>query len=235
MLSRLQPTDSPSLCGVSQTYRLLTGSCFMHCIIRILLLITLIQLLSIAASHAQPRATVPLAAYTNVIDAPAQPTAAWTQFCEQTPGECLVDTSEPTVIHLTPEIWERAVAVNAWVNGNVRPLSDQDHWGTEDRWDYPADGAGDCEDFQLLKRKLLVAVGFPHRTLRMTVVLDELGAGHAVLMMRTDRGDFILDNKVSDVLPWYETGYHFLKREPTEGRNWVALGSPITTATMSSP
>ena len=29
----------------------------------------------------------------------------------------------------------------------------------------------------------------------MTVVIDEQGEGHAVLMVRTDRGDFILDNK----------------------------------------
>jgi predicted transglutaminase-like cysteine proteinase len=41
----------------------------------------------------------------------------------------------------------------------IRPLTDQEHWGIEDRWDYPDDGYGDCEDYQLLKRKLLASAG----------------------------------------------------------------------------
>ncbi|MCC2653281.1 MAG: transglutaminase family protein cysteine peptidase, partial [Microvirga sp.] len=58
---------------------------------------------------------------------------------------------------------------------------------------------------------------------RMTVVLDELRAGHAVLMVRTDRGDFILDNKTNAVLPWSDTAYDYHKREGAEGLVWVSL------------
>jgi predicted transglutaminase-like cysteine proteinase len=83
---------------------------------------------------------------------------------------------------------------------------------------------GDCEDIQLLKRKLLVEAGLPQRALRMIVVIDEEGQGHAVLMARTDRGDFILDNKRNAVLPWRMTGYIFIKREGADGPAWVALG-----------
>src|SRR4051794_40936473 len=57
----------------------------------------------------------------------------------------------------------------------------------------------------------------------MTVVLDEVRAGHAVLMVRTDRGDFILDNQSRAVLAWSDTGYEFIKREGADGRSWVAL------------
>ena len=68
----------------------------------------------------------------------------------------------------------------------------------------------------------------------MTVVIDELGEGHAVLMVRTDRGDYILDNKTSAVLPWDQTGYVFVKRESQDAVAWVSLGgrtaSPTTTA-----
>jgi predicted transglutaminase-like cysteine proteinase len=67
----------------------------------------------------------------------------------------------------------------------------------------------------------------------MTVVIDELGEGHAVLTIRTDRGDYILDNKTSAILPWDQTGYVFVKRESQESTSWVALGgrsSPTTTA-----
>jgi predicted transglutaminase-like cysteine proteinase len=68
--------------------------------------------------------------------------------------------------------------------------------------------------------------------MRMTVVIDELGAGHAVMMIRTDHGDFILDNKRDAVLPWKQTGYVYLKREGTESEAWVMLGdwaAPIVT------
>jgi predicted transglutaminase-like cysteine proteinase len=67
----------------------------------------------------------------------------------------------------------------------------------------------------------------------MTVVIDEQGAGHAVLMVRTDFGDFILDNKRDAVLPWQETGYRYVKREAADSTEWVWLGdqtAPVVTA-----
>ena len=67
----------------------------------------------------------------------------------------------------------------------------------------------------------------------MTVVTDQKGEGHAVLMVRTNHGDLILDNKTNRVLPWLETGYTFVKREGQDSTGWVVLGgvmSPIATA-----
>ena len=64
-------------------------------------------------------------------------------------------------------------------------------------------------------------------------VIDEKGEGHAVLTLVTDRGDFILDNKTSTILPWRQTGYTFIKRESQDAIAWVSLGglsSPATTA-----
>ena len=60
--------------------------------------------------------------------------------------------------------------------------------------------------------------------MRMTVVIDELNEGHAVLMIRTDRGDYILDNKTNAVLPWDETGYVYVKREGQDSMAWTSLG-----------
>ena len=62
---------------------------------------------------------------------------------------------------------------------------------------------------------------------------DEEGAGHAVMMVRTTRGDFILDNKRNAILPWHKTGYVYIKREGDEGATWASLGgrtSPTMTA-----
>lgn len=204
-------------------------------LIKVLALFTLIQLLIVTASFAQARVITPLPSHVAVVPVPAFPTAAWIEFCEKGPGECLVDISEPAEITLTVSAWEQLVSVNNLVNRTITPMADQDHWAVEDRWDYPLDGFGDCEDIQLLKRRLLITAGLPRRALRMTVVLDEVGAGHAVLMIRTDRGDFILDNKVNEVRLWHETGYEFLKREGAEGTTWVALGAPSITATSSKP
>ena len=163
----------------------------------------------------------------------ATPLPGWTQYCLRFPADCAVNPAEASTIPLDARTWTRIVTVNRQVNEAIRPLSDQEHWGVGDRWDLPTDGSGDCEDYQLLKRKLLVEAGFPARALRMTVVIDDEGEGHAVLMVRTDRGDFILDNKRNAVLPWHQTGYVYVKREGQTSACWVSLGrstAPTVTA-----
>jgi predicted transglutaminase-like cysteine proteinase len=177
----------------------------------------------ILSAKAEAEADLTRAPPLAISDQEAEPTPAWTNFCQQRPAECSPDRSEPEAISLTPDIWLTLATVNARVNTAIEPLSDQEHWGVVDRWEYPDDGSGDCEDIQLLKRKLLIEGGLPRRALRMTVVLDAVGAGHAVLMVRTDRGDFILDNQSRAVLAWSDTGYAFIKREGADGRSWVAL------------
>lgn len=154
----------------------------------------------------------------------AEPTGAWIRFCQRMRQECRVDLSEPARIAMDQTTWATLTQVNERVNASILAVTDQDHWGVLDRWDYPDDGLGDCEDIQLLKRKLLVQAGLPRRALRMTAVIDDQGQGHAVLMVLTDRGDFILDNKRNAVLPWRRTGYVYIKREGSNGRTWDALG-----------
>ena len=162
------------------------------------------------------------------------PVPGWIRFCRQWPEECAVNSSEPATITLTPQAWEMLTRVNRQVNATIRSMTDMEHWGVEDHWGFAEDGYGDCEDYQLVKRERLVAAGFPRRALRMTAVLDEDGAPHAVMMVRTDRGDFILDNKRNTVLPWRQTGYIYLQREGGTGSTWVSLGgafaSPVATA-----
>ena len=185
------------------------------------------------SASAQVMAALPAAADPIATVGDARPLPAWTQFCDRNPTECAVDRNEPAAVALTPKLWGTIVAVNRKVNGSVKPMLDADHWGVADRWDLPTDGYGDCEDFQLLKRKLLAEAGLPRRAMRMTVVIDEKNEGHAVLLLRTSHGDFTLDNKTDEVLPWSETGYVFVKRESQDAVSWVSLGratSPTVTA-----
>ena len=186
-----------------------------------------------SAASAQPYPPVQPSAASAPPVGVARPVPAWRIFCEQHPLDCTVEADEPETVKLTRAVWQQIVAVNARVNGAVRPLGDETHWGVVDSWDYPSDGFGDCEDYQLLKRKLLVEAGLPRRALRMTVVIDEKREGHAVLMVRTDQGEFVLDNKTRAIRRWFETGYVFVKREGQDGPIWVSLGgatSPMVTA-----
>ena len=159
---------------------------------------------------------------------------AWNDFCQRYPRECLVDLAEPATVTLTKATWNAILEVNRRVNAAIAPLSDHDHWGALDRWDLPSDGYGDCEDFQLLKRRLLADQGLPRRAMRMTVVINRQGEGHAVLMVRTDPGDLILDNQRSAVLPWDQTGYHLREaRRPPSGSPGAGLSHPPTRRTNS--
>jgi predicted transglutaminase-like cysteine proteinase len=186
-----------------------------------------------ASASAQVVAALPAEAQPIANVGEARPLPAWTEFCQTYASECAVDRAEPAQITLTPKTWQAIVSVNRKVNATIKPMLDSDHWGVADRWDLPTDGYGDCEDFQLLKRKLLAEAGLPRRAMRMTVVIDEKNEGHAVLMIRTSQGDFTLDNKTDEVLPWSETGYVFVKRESQDAVAWVSLGratSPTVTA-----
>jgi predicted transglutaminase-like cysteine proteinase len=186
-----------------------------------------------APALAQTLASLPAPTQTLDRTGSARPVAAWSNFCERYPAECAIDVSESAVLTLTPEVWRAIMSVNRGVNKRIKPMTDLKHWGVVDKWDFPDDGYGDCEDYQLLKRKLLVEHGLSRRAMRMTVVIDEQGEGHAVLMVRTDRGDFILDNKRMSVLPWQQTGYVFVKREGHDSLAWVSLNgvtSPTVTA-----
>lgn len=193
----------------------------------------LAALLGGSTTHAQTLASLPAGTSSAVTTGEARPLLAWVDFCRREPRECAVDLAEPATIALTPRLWQTIVSINRKVNAEIEAVTDQDHWAVPDRWDLAEDGFGDCEDFQLLKRKLLAEAGLPRRAMRITVVIDEKREGHAVLTIRTDRGDFILDNKTNAVLPWQQTGYVFVKRESQDGLGWAALGgaaSPTVTA-----
>jgi predicted transglutaminase-like cysteine proteinase len=153
----------------------------------------------------------------------------WLDFCHRHPGDCEETDRVAEAINLTDASFRRIAGVNALVNSQVEPVSDAEHAGVPDSWDYPEDGKGDCEDYALMKRRLLVQAGFPASALLLTVVKDEHGDGHSVLIARTTHGDYVLDNLSEDVKPWTKTPYRFVKRQSQENQNvWVAIGAPTS-------
>ena len=166
---------------------------------------------------------------------PTRAPIGWVEFCIEYKPECATRPSTPRDVVLTPKAWADMVKVNAWVNDSIHPVTDLEHWGVVERWSYPDDGYGDCEDYVLLKRRMLMQAGWPREALLITVVRDKKDEGHAVLTVKTDQGDFVLDNQNEHVVLWSDTGYRFVKRQSQSDPNvWVSLGDPrpaIATAT----
>jgi predicted transglutaminase-like cysteine proteinase len=177
-----------------------------------------------AANVALASAPMERPTYLSVEDV-TRPPIGWIEFCAENHDECAGTPGKARDVVLTASAWQDLVRVNRWVNDRIKPMSDTVHWGVVERWSYPDDGYGDCEDYVLLKRRMLIDAGWPRGALLITVVRDQKDEGHAVLTVKTDRGEFILDNKHSKMLPWIETGYHFVKRQSQSDQNvWVGLG-----------
>jgi|GEM_PF-833886 len=156
------------------------------------------------------------------IGEPAKPPADWANYCARYRSECGGQSEHVQALDLNVDTWLKLVSVNTWANRSIKAETDAEHWGIADHWDNPQDGVGDCEDFAILKRQTLIAMGVPQETLLLTVVWDKDNAGHAVLTAHTSQGDLILDNRTSAILLWSDTGYDFVKRQTQSNPNeWV--------------
>jgi predicted transglutaminase-like cysteine proteinase len=187
-------------------------------------LAALVTLGGATVANAQGSVGIPVASLPAEASGDARAPYAWTDFCKRTPSECRTDTREPERVELNAKLWKTIVTINNSVNREIEAVTDDEHWGVVDRWDIPTDGKGDCEDYALLKRKMLIDAGFSASDLLITVVLQPNGEGHAVLTVRTDRGDFILDNMRNKVMLWADTEYTYLKRQSAnDPSRWVKL------------
>jgi predicted transglutaminase-like cysteine proteinase len=171
---------------------------------------------------------------------PAAPPFGFVQFCNREWSECQPVGKATQRFDATPYRLGELDRINRLVNNSIAPATDQELYGREEYWTLPTH-SGDCEDYALLKRKMLIERGWPSSALLMTVVRDERGDGHAILTARTTKGDFILDNKVADVRIWYRTSYHYVMRQSyIDPRMWMSLepglsepGAPLTSQPAS--
>lgn len=163
----------------------------------------------------------------------AQPPYGFVSFCERSPRECAPGRQEEQRFDATPERFAQLEAVNRMVNHEIEPVTDLDLYGEADYWTVPT-SKGDCEDYVLLKRKRLIALGWPPSALLITVVRDERGDGHAVLTARTAQGDFILDNKTDEIRIWHGVRYRFVMRQSyLNPRVWMSLDPKERSPSMS--
>ncbi|EJM99989.1 putative periplasmic protein [Phyllobacterium sp. YR531] len=148
------------------------------------------------------------------------------ELCKRLPAECSIKSRNVMPETMNHDFWQLIVSVNSKDNQKIKPLTDMEIYGVEEFWAYP-DAVGDCEDYVLLKRRDLMEAGISPANLLITVVRKPDGEGHAVLTVRTDRGDFILDNLVDGVKNWSETDYTYLKRQASNNTGrWVSIEAP---------
>jgi predicted transglutaminase-like cysteine proteinase len=151
------------------------------------------------------------------------PPVGFVRFCARNPGECRTAGRSGRKVPMSGERWRMVYQLNSYVNGKISPVSDAELYGEDEHWAFPAT-AGDCEDYVLMKKRYLEKLGFARSALLITVVLDEKNEGHAVLTLRTDEGDFVLDNRRNEIRRWSDLDYVFLKRQSErDPREWVSL------------
>ncbi|WP_158263634.1 transglutaminase-like cysteine peptidase [Aliiruegeria haliotis] len=141
----------------------------------------------------------------------------YASYCRRYPGHC--DLSGAGVLELNPDSIRSLELANSSVNLAINiGASDRDLYGHEDYWEYPSRGIGDCEDIALFKREHLVRLGIPRGAMTIALVhhRKELFP-HAVLMIETTKGTYLLDNLENEVVLWYEAPYNFEARERAGG------------------
>jgi predicted transglutaminase-like cysteine proteinase len=159
------------------------------------------------------------------------------ELCLREPVYCAEVNPVAAPLDLSPEERIMVERINVEVNHAIESTTDEELYGRREYWTLPTT-AGDCEDYVLLKRKLLAENGMPLGSLLITVVHDEYGEAHAVLSIPTTQGDLVLDNRRDEVLAWRETGYSFIKRQSAaHPSRWVALsrGELQATDVASAP
>ncbi len=163
------------------------------------------------------------------------PPFGYVRFCAANPKECKGGARKPRRMSLSSSRWKQLNKINTYVNSSVRPATDAEIYKRAEYWTLPKNGVGDCEDYVLLKRKMLIKRGWPAESLLITVVLDQKNQGHAVLTAVTDLGDLILDNQASSIYRWNRTPYRYHKRQSQFHPSvWVALTPSSFFSTVTS-
>lgn len=136
-------------------------------------------------------------------------------FCLKEPTHCRGGGASE--VRMTAEIKQALKSVNSSVNRSIRPRNDKgDVWSINVK-------SGDCEDYALTKRAKLISLGVPAGALRLATARTRSGEGHAVLVVRTDKGDFVLDNRTGRVKEWHKTGLRWVAMASANPKRWNAV------------
>jgi predicted transglutaminase-like cysteine proteinase len=161
-------------------------------------------------------------------DTPTLPPMAYFQFCERYTGECrpqhVIFRGGP--LKMTEERWADLRDINNTVNESIEPHRNQFGIAGEEWLINP--NKGDCNDYAVSKRHMLLSRGWPARALLLSEVTVASGEHHLILVVRTDRGDLVLDNMTQVIKPWNKVPYRWVRMQSAANPNiWSTIASPV--------
>jgi predicted transglutaminase-like cysteine proteinase len=151
------------------------------------------------------------------------------------PSPQLTVSSDEQRAAMTPALWSQLNRVNDKVNRQIVRRADIQTYGVLDRWATPlaaGDNLGDCEDYVLEKRRALIAAGLPASALSIAVATTSWGESHAVLLVATDQGDYVLDSLTPWILPWRKASLTWRERQVAGAPfRWAMVNTSVTIET----
>lgn len=135
-------------------------------------------------------------------------------FCAKNRSECAGGGSSQ--VTMTPNLMAVLKQVNGHVNRSIRPERD-----TADVWELNPT-SGDCEDYVLSKRSALIRQGVSAGALRIAYTHTRRGEPHAVLVVKTSQGDYVLDNLTNSVKTLRASGYSIRSMSSPNPTRWTA-------------
>ena len=125
-----------------------------------------------------------------------------------------------SAITLSPQQFRKIDEINRRINAEITPKTDKEEYGKSEVWTLPLTFStgrnGDCEDYAMEKRQALLKAGFPASSLYLAVGYSKATGKHAILVLSTTQGDYVLDNMTSEIKPWFQTGYSWISRQSSE-------------------
>lgn len=167
-----------------------------------------------------PGVALAYAPHNDISARPIMHTAALTPFamqvfCAKNPAQCAA-TGGANKVTVSSELIALLQQVNHRVNSSIVPRKDNaDSWQMNTRY-------GDCEDYVLTKRAQLIRKGIPAGSLRIAFTHTRRGEAHAVLVVKTSSGDYVLDNLSNQVKTLRASGYNIRTMSSADPTRWVA-------------
>jgi predicted transglutaminase-like cysteine proteinase len=151
---------------------------------------------------------------------------AFMKFCMRYPDECRKSRTafRPGPVKLNAERFAKLMNINRAVNVAIRFQANLRGVVGEEWVINPT--SGDCNDYAVSKRAQLRALGWPARSLLLSEVVTSWGEHHLVLVVRTNKGDLVLDSLTGAIRPWFQARYQWVRAQlPGDPMSWRTLTS----------
>jgi predicted transglutaminase-like cysteine proteinase len=152
------------------------------------------------------------------------PPFAFALFCARYPVECADHPDQRVRYSLSlPALWRELNQINSMVNFGIVPKSRPDSSHDYNWQIFPLDG--NCADYAVTKRHMLIDLGWPTSSLLLAeVVIRTTGEHHLILIAKEATGNFVLDNLSPSITRLSEalTRYDLVRVESAhEPRSWT--------------